>query len=134
MGLRKEWPFKNECEGGSCSKRVMLNGDRLVLVSRKDCDTMQEREGHPATSQKAVYVDWHGECPKGRFLVGRAWSQKYERAKRNGNTDVFSAGGCSSLAVESNHHSNCRVRTWKRILLLEIRPSHSGKSSDVSDG
>jgi hypothetical protein len=44
---------------GSCSKRVMLNGGRLVLVSqkKKDCDGLREKGGYPATSDEAVYVD-----------------------------------------------------------------------------
>jgi hypothetical protein len=50
----------------------MLNGDRLVLVSRKDCDTIAGKGEYPATSKEAVLcrLTHRGGVPKGAVPGG----------------------------------------------------------------
>src|ERR1700722_4190558 len=105
----------------------MLSRDRLVLVSRKGLDTFAGKGGQPSHTGEGCLCRLT-RAQRGGSSVGLAWSQKHE-GRSVTETRRFSSAVESNLLLQLYGSG-----LGKRIFHLEIRPLHSGKSSDVSDG
>jgi hypothetical protein len=69
----------------------MLNGDRLVLVSRKDCDTIAGKGEYPATSKEAVLcrLTRGGSAQRGGSWWGVPGPRNMKGRNVTGNTKFF---------------------------------------------